>query len=113
MTALDTSDKQHPETWAFQVHHAWWGAPSAADLTDPRARLQFLKRRSARICEPFATAVSALSDDTVLPADAGQQWSPIEWDNRKGTVTLAGDAAHSMLPSKYLNPTHKSCLLKL
>jgi len=44
--------------------------------------------------------VAALPDDTVIPADSGQKWSPILWDNRGGTVTIAGDAAHSMLPSE-------------
>lgn len=50
------------------------------------------------MCEPFRTAALALSEDEVLPLDPSQQWSPIDWDNRHGTVTLAGDAAHSMLP---------------
>lgn len=97
---LDASNTDKPETWSFQIHHAWWGAPNANDLRDPKARLKFFKERSSRICEPFATAALTLPDDTVLPADPGQQWSPIEWDNHQGSVTLAGDACHSMLPSK-------------
>lgn len=97
---LDASNEERPETWSFQIHHAWWGAPGVKDLSDSKIRLRFFKERSSRICEPFATAAAALPEDTVLPADPGQQWSPIAWDNRNGTVTLAGDAAHSMLPSK-------------
>lgn len=97
---LDASNAEKPETWSFQIHHAWWGPPTAKDLSDPKARLQFFKERSSRLCEPFATAAAALPEDTILPADPGQQWSPIAWDNHNGTVTLAGDAAHSMLPSK-------------
>lgn len=50
------------------------------------------------MCEPFRTASVALPEDEILPIDQSQQWAPIEWDNRHGTVTLAGDAAHSMLP---------------
>ncbi|KAK4893287.1 hypothetical protein LTR27_008410 [Elasticomyces elasticus] len=100
LTILDASDKDNPENWALQVHHAWWGPPFAAELSDPKARLQFFKDRSSRVCEPFSTAAAALPDDTIIPVDAGQQWSPIPWNNRGGMVTIAGDAAHSMLPSK-------------
>ncbi|KEF61158.1 uncharacterized protein A1O9_02723 [Exophiala aquamarina CBS 119918] len=100
LTVLDASNEEKPETWSFQIHHAWWGAPSVKDLVDPKVRLQFFKERSSRICEPFATAAAALPEDTVIPADPGQQWSPISWDNRDGTVTIAGDAAHSMLPNR-------------
>ena len=42
-----------------------------------------------------------MADDTVLPIYGGSQWSPtMEWDNRSGRVTVAGDAAHSMLPHR-------------
>ena len=43
----------------------------------------------------------ALKDDEVVPVDAGAQFSPYHWDNRGGRITLAGDAAHAMLPRKY------------
>lgn len=101
---LDGSDAENPQNWSFQIHHAWWGSPNAADLADPHVRLQFFKERSSRICEPFATVAAALPEDTVLPADPGQQWSPIPWDNHNGAVTIAGDAAHSMLPSECQEP---------
>lgn len=44
-----------------------------------------------------------------IPVYSGQQWPPvtddgnddgIKWDNHDGLVTLAGDAAHSMLPDR-------------
>ncbi|KAK5047212.1 hypothetical protein LTR84_006734 [Exophiala bonariae] len=100
LTVLDASNENKPETWSFQIHHAWWGEPGVKDLSDPEARLQFFKDRSSQICEPFATAAAALPVDSILPADAGQQWSPVSWDNHEGTVTIAGDAAHSMLPNR-------------
>lgn len=55
------------------------------------------------MCEPFRTAGVALPEDEILPIDQSQQWEPIEWNNRHGTVTLVGDAAHSMLPRKSSN----------
>lgn len=50
------------------------------------------------MCGPFRTAGVALPEDEILPIDQSPQWAPTEWDNCRGTVTLAGDAAHSMLP---------------
>lgn len=48
-------------------------------------------------------------DHAFIPVYSGQQWPPvtegstgdgIKWDNHDGMVTLAGDAAHSMLPDR-------------
>lgn len=48
-------------------------------------------------------------DHAFIPIYSGQQWPPvredstddgIKWDNHGGMVTLAGDAAHSMLPDR-------------
>uniref|UniRef100_A0A093USH3 Zeaxanthin epoxidase, chloroplastic n=1 Tax=Talaromyces marneffei PM1 TaxID=1077442 RepID=A0A093USH3_TALMA len=98
LTALDCSNLEKPEEWTFQIQHCWWGPPYLDELKDPKTRLEFYKTRCSKMCEPFRTAGVALPDDEILPIDQSQQWAPIEWDNRRGTVTLAGDAAHSMLP---------------
>ena len=51
------------------------------------------------MCEPFRTAGLKLGEGEVVPVYAGQQWAPdMAWDNHEGKVTLAGDAAHSMVP---------------
>jgi 2-polyprenyl-6-methoxyphenol hydroxylase-like FAD-dependent oxidoreductase len=43
-----------------------------------------------------------MSEQSNIPVDYGQQWAPdMPWDNYKGAVTLAGDAAHSMLPRRF------------
>ncbi|KAE8551371.1 hypothetical protein TMatcc_001314 [Talaromyces marneffei ATCC 18224] len=100
LTALDCSNLEKPEEWTFQIQHCWWGPPYLDELKDPKTRLEFYKTRCSKMCEPFRTAGVALPDDEILPIDQSQQWAPIEWDNRRGTVTLAGDAAHSMLPHR-------------
>jgi hypothetical protein len=52
-------------------------------------------------CEPFRTGGLKLADGEVVPVYPGQQWAPtMAWDNYGGKVTLAGDAAHSMVPRK-------------
>ena len=98
LLALDVPDPKDPAGWTFQVNHTWWGSPGAAELQDSQARLKLLKERCAKMCEPFRTMGLGLDENTKLPADPAVQWVPIPWDNRNGMVTLAGDAAHPMLP---------------
>lgn len=100
LAVLEATDAERPETWAFQAHHSWWGPPLAAELSTPEARTRFFRQRFGRLCEPFRTSILTLGEDAMLPLDPGQEWSPVPWDNRHGQITLAGDAAHSMLPRK-------------
>lgn len=103
LAALDIKDPNFPSTWKFQTYHSWWGAPFAKDLATPEERLQHVRDRSQHYCEPFKSMFTELPNDTILPIFAGQQWAPDEvgkWDSFGGRVTLAGDAAHSMLPHR-------------
>jgi len=51
--------------------------------------------------EPFHSAVQWMSEDSspVFMRQL-QYWPTVPWDNRGGRVTLAGDAAHCLLPSR-------------
>jgi len=98
---MDATDTERPETWKFQLHHSWWGSPYPEELSTLESRLKFFKHRLGSICDPWCTAGLALSDKIDLPLDPGREWSPVPWDNHDGMVTLAGDAAHSMLPRKF------------
>lgn len=91
-------DPDKPEGWKYQNVLTWKGPPSFEDLQDPRDRVKHVKKSAAEYADPWRTAGMAISDDAVLPLDRGTYWMPIDWDNCKGTVTLAGDAAHPMLP---------------
>jgi len=79
---------------------SWAGPPSAKDLEDPAARVKFWKEKAENFCEPFRTAVLNIDDAAVPPIDALKQWAPRDWDNRGGRLTLAGDAAHCMVPNR-------------
>ena len=95
---LEVEDPDKPEEWKFQNVTSWKGRPSIEDLKDPQDRVKHLKRIAAEYADPWRTAGTAISDDAVLPVDRCTYWMPKDWDNRGGTITLAGDAAHPMLP---------------
>ncbi|ETS87347.1 hypothetical protein PFICI_01175 [Pestalotiopsis fici W106-1] len=121
LAALDTSSPD-PSDWKFQNYTSWWGSPSAHELRDPKVRLDFYRDHMSKFCEPFRSAAlggvvsdmtngseaageagETVESEVVLPIYAGQQWSPLTprtWDNHNGRATLAGDAAHSMLPDR-------------
>lgn len=103
--ALDIVHSEDPASWKFQNYIGWWGPPYAKDLQDMKTRIKYYKSFISSFCEPFRTAGLKLGDDDSIPIYPGQQWSPdMPWDNRGGRVTLAGDAAHSMVPRKSRPP---------
>jgi hypothetical protein len=104
-------DPSKPETWKYQNLLSWKGPPSVEDLQDPKERIKYLRNGAAEYAEPWRTAATSISDDTILPIDRGLYWLPIDWDNQNGTITLAGDSAHPMLPRKY--PPGSSTLPKI
>lgn len=72
-------------------------------------RLNFYRSWVSTFCEPFRTGGFKLTDGAIVPVFAGQQWAPtMAWDNYGGRVTIAGDAAHSMVPRKCIKYTNLS-----
>lgn len=97
--ALDIPDPDDATTWRFQNYIGWWGPPYAQDLQDPDTRMEFYRSWTSSLCEPFRTGALKLAEGEVVPVYSGQQWAPtMVWDNYGGQITLAGDAAHSMVP---------------
>ncbi|KAI9658620.1 MAG: hypothetical protein M1821_002180 [Bathelium mastoideum] len=100
LAALDVPDPDRPQDWRFQNYLTWSGPPYKKDFSCPEDVRKFFRETVSRFCEPFCTAAQGISDDADLPVDAGYQWSPRPWNNRDGRMTLAGDAAHPMLPHR-------------
>jgi hypothetical protein len=93
--------------------------------------VQRLKELGAQFAEPWRSAASNISDDAEIPLDQGVSWDPrkvftvVEDESTKikknlwngnhynGLATLAGDAAHTMLPRKSHETTYSRILHSL
>jgi hypothetical protein len=53
--------------------------------------------------EPFKSIVQGLPEDTPAFVRSLYYWRPVQWPNFDGKITIAGDAAHPMLPCKYFS----------
>jgi hypothetical protein len=104
LQVLDKSDLQKPETWLFYILTTW-PLTTDEDREDTGDSLQRLRARMGNDwCEPFKSAVGWLPDDIEIKSDVLRIWHGKQWDNRSGTVALAGDAAHSMTFRKCTSP---------
>ena len=93
---LDVKDPNDPLTWDFQITGTYVES-FVASLPAGLTPLQQLKEQAKHFCEPFKTTVSWIPDDSKTWSARPRSWVPPKWESR-GSVTLAGDAAHPMLP---------------
>lgn len=98
---MNIEDPEDPTTWTFQHLLNLWVDHGEETPRDPRERLAHFKAVAANYCEPWYSASQWVKDDTFIPYDRLKHWpNPVRWDNHGGRVTLAGDAAHPMVPCK-------------
>jgi hypothetical protein len=112
LSVLDTTSSKATGDVTFQNLLSWTGEPTASDIkTNPSLALKHLRELGAQFAIPFSAAAASVTEDAQLFVDQGMQWDPrphfsvstertTSWNNHTwaGTVTLAGDAAHAMLP---------------
>lgn len=60
-----------------------------------------LKRRAEDFSPDIKSLWQSIPEDTHCWHNRLSSWTPEPWDNRNGTVTLAGDAAHPMTFRKF------------
>ncbi|PSN65575.1 FAD/NAD(P)-binding domain-containing protein [Corynespora cassiicola Philippines] len=93
----DVEYPDKPETWVLLLNYAIWGSDKQPETN--AGRLKLLKSYAANYCEPFKSAAEWIPEDFWVPPDTFRVWTkPVKWDNHRGRVTIAGDAAHPMPP---------------
>ncbi|PQE03985.1 fad binding domain-containing protein [Rutstroemia sp. NJR-2017a BVV2] len=110
---LDIADKDRPETWVFQLFYSVYEDEPGQQamllgMTDAE-RIAWMKSRAHMWVDPYKSATEWIPEGTArfadatsqIPADVCMLWrDPVPWDNHKGRITLAGDAAHAMTPHR-------------
>jgi 2-polyprenyl-6-methoxyphenol hydroxylase-like FAD-dependent oxidoreductase len=97
------SERTPPDQIKFQIYAGWRGNPRKSDLDTNDKAINFFKSIFKHYAEPFYSVGEALSENDIIPIDDGWNFKPngtFEWNNHDGMVTIAGDAAHSMLPHR-------------
>ena len=77
------------------MNMTWYDEGEEA-ITDIEAIRSVFDSWCKKLLEPLRSALLSLPGTAKLYCSRLHQWPTIPWDNRKGTVTLAGDAAHPM-----------------
>lgn len=94
----DAYEGTKPGDWTFMIILSWIskeGDNRVESLQGPGI-LEDIKRRTASFSEPFKTFFQSIPEGTKCWHNRLSYWIPEPWDNRNGTVTLVGDAAHPM-----------------
>jgi 2-polyprenyl-6-methoxyphenol hydroxylase-like FAD-dependent oxidoreductase len=65
-----------------------------------REAIDLIKESSKEMIEPFKSAIAWTPDDSRCFMDEMRYWVPIPVPEQEGRISLAGDAAHPMLPCK-------------
>lgn len=60
--------------------------------------LKELKEIAQSLEDPWKSSILWIPDDTDVSCNSVSYWITSPWDNKQGTITLAGDAAHPLPP---------------
>ncbi|QKX61946.1 uncharacterized protein TRUGW13939_09102 [Talaromyces rugulosus] len=97
LSVADVVDPEKPETWVFQ--YSFSNLTKDDPPADEEEQRKLFKTYMATYCEPYKSIGLWVTDDTPISAERFNFWGNIvPWDNRDGKITIAGDAAHPMLP---------------
>lgn len=88
-------DHERPETWTWMPTMTFW-REGTDQLTSAAEIRKAWDENSEKLAEPFRSALLSLPYDALIWCERLSQWPTVAWDNKQGSVTLAGDAAHPM-----------------
>lgn len=87
--------------YTVQINLSWPFECAADEVEDTdAARLANMKSRAEPFASPIRAVIEGIPDDTIVTEVKLADWECLEWDNKGGSITLAGDAAHAMTMCK-------------
>ena len=111
---IDVPDSTCPETYEWLFHLTY---PYDAAKDSPENLREAWDGYVKQLGGPLREAFSAAAEHGTLVCDRVGHWPSVAWDNLRGLVTLAGDAAHPMtyraLPIPLTLPQHPHGLRSL
>ncbi|KAL6233627.1 hypothetical protein BDW75DRAFT_241855 [Aspergillus navahoensis] len=95
---LETPANSASGLWRVQINISWPVQTADDEVPETDAdRLAMMKKRAAGFVPFLYEAIQRIPDGTPVLEVSLADWECLPWDNRDGRVTLAGDAAHSMV----------------
>ncbi|KAH8693720.1 hypothetical protein BGW36DRAFT_409362 [Talaromyces proteolyticus] len=92
----DVVDRNKPESWVFYISLSIYTNETPPDEAERR---HLFKSYMSTYCEPYRSIAKWITDDVHINGDKFHYWGKITpWKNFSGRITLAGDAAHPMVP---------------
>ncbi|KAK0702299.1 hypothetical protein B0H67DRAFT_558599 [Lasiosphaeris hirsuta] len=93
-------DPRDPATYTFQIARVWRGRESFCTGAEAIAKAKASIPSGAPLNEPFRSAIALIPDNATFIINQLPYWVTVPWDSKGGRVTLIGDAAHSLVPSR-------------
>lgn len=96
---MNADNPEDKSTWSTFWAKIWRGTVATLPVArQGHEALEYIKRNTTSLAGHFQSLFDGIPEDSLCYIDEMKYWVPVRFDNRKGRVTLAGDASHPMLP---------------